>query len=146
MLSRLRRFPALRRHSSTSSKVTREYGPIVLVVYSCIAVPTFFGCLYSVTYMGITQQDVRKVFIRIKTLIGFEPSTDILKEGDVKSTIDWLPEFAQTEQFTNFTTNVLIAMGMTKLFTPIKLALTAVLVPPLGRRLRALGYFLPKSK
>lgn len=91
--------------------------------------------------MGVTQKDVKNVFEKIKTSLGFPPSppSPVVPVADADHNWDWLPEFARSEGFINFLSNALLAMGMTKIFAPIKLGLTAIIVPPLGRKLKAMG-------
>ena len=73
-------------------------------------------------------------------------SKDLLEsEKDARRTIvDFLPEWARNPAVMKFGTNVLLAMAMTKLFVPFKLALTAAVTPSVAKSLRSLGFTLGK--
>jgi hypothetical protein len=137
-------------HYSTSSNpssfstLAREYGPVAVVVYFGLAFPTFCGCLYAITYMGVTKDEIQAVFDKIKTALGIPLSAkEEVKPGvDSNHSWDWLPAWAKTEQATTIATNILLAMGMTKLFAPIKFGLVGMIVPPLGRFLKSRGWIL----
>jgi hypothetical protein len=86
--------------------------------------------------MGITQDDLSKVFNRIRQSIGMqvqEPDPETKKEDS--QLWKMLPEWIKTPENSQRMTNVLLAMAMTKLFSPLKLAVTAMIVPPLGKKL-----------
>ena len=129
--------------SSSMAQLSREYGLLAFAVYCSLAFPTFCGCLYAITYMGVTQKDVKKMFERIKNFFGFPPSSPPpaapSASPEKSHNWDWLPEWARSEATIDFLSNCLLAMGMTKIFAPIKIGLTAFIVPPLGRRLKAMG-------
>lgn len=129
---------------SSFAELTREYGLLSIVVYSSLALPTFCGCLYAITYMGVTQKDISQAFNKIKSFFGIPvtsppPPNQTIPPADVHF-YHWLPDWMKTEQAQNLMTNALLAMGMTKLFSPIKFGLTALIVPPLGRRLKMAGW------
>ncbi len=132
----------INRQKSSIRQLTQDYGMLAVGVYAGLSFSTFCGCLYSVTYMGITQEDISKVWNRLRGAIGLETNSSQPKD-DGESTISTLwkkmPAWAQTPENSQRVTNVLLAMGMTKLFSPLKLAITAMIVPPLGKRLVAKG-------
>jgi hypothetical protein len=144
-----RNIPQMRLNSSKSSlaTMTKEYGPLAVLVYASLAFPTFCGCLYAVTYMGITEEDIKKAFDTIKTTIGLDTkSSEEEPSKPTKSILEseWIPDWAKTKQFQQFATNCLLAMAMTKLFSPIKFGLTAMIVPSLGKRLKQMGWIKVK--
>jgi hypothetical protein len=87
--------------------------------------------------MGITQEDVSKIGNRIKEAVGMKISNEPQTESTVWKS---MPAWIKTPRNAQIMTNVLIAMGMTKLFSPIKIGITAAIVPGLGRRLKAKGW------
>ena len=132
---------------SSPGQLSKEYGLLTVAVYISLAFPTFLGCLYSITYLGVTQKDIKKIFEKVKTTMGIPPSPAASQSTSTEShDWDWLPEWAQSESTINFLSNVLLAMGMTKIFAPIKIGLTAIIVPSLGRRLKAMGIIRSAGK
>jgi hypothetical protein len=133
-----------KRNASNASNLTRQYGPVAVIVYSSLAFPTFLGCLYSITYMGVTQKDIYNWLDRVKSFFGLEV-TSAQDKTQVSRNWESLPDFMKTEKFTEFATNVLLAMVMTKIFAPLKLTLTAMLTPSAARLFQRFGWFLPKK-
>jgi hypothetical protein len=144
MLQRLR-YPIIKRHKSTIRQLTQDYGLLTIGVYGSLSFSTFCVCLYSVSLYGITQDDVGKVWNRLRDFVGIE-QTQVQEGEESILTKGWkkLPAWIQTPENSQRVTNVLIAMGMTKLFSPFKLAITAMIVPPLGKRLIQRGWIKRK--
>ena len=126
-----------------ASAMTKAYGPVAFIVYSSLAFPTFLGCLYSITYLGVTQKDIYNWLDKVKGFFGMEPTLPAEKKA--QTNWDFLPEFMKTEKFIEFGTNVLLAMVMTKIFSPLKLTLTAMLTPSAARLFQRFGWFVPKK-
>ncbi|KAJ3260596.1 hypothetical protein HK103_000206 [Boothiomyces macroporosus] len=131
----------VRRYASFK-ELAREYGPVALGVYGTLAFITYWGCFLSITYLGITQDDISAAFNKLRSIVGMKPEE---KKEKVESDIKWLPEWAKTPKFQTVATNLLLALLMTKLFSPIKIGITAALTPPIGKRLKAMGWIGQKK-
>ncbi|KAJ3323180.1 hypothetical protein HDV06_002192 [Boothiomyces sp. JEL0866] len=131
----------VRRYASFK-ELAREYGPVALGVYGTLAFVTYWGCFLSITYLGVTQDDISAAFNKLRSFVGMKPEE---KKEEVKSDIKWLPEWAKTPQFQTIATNLLLALLMTKLFSPIKIGITAALTPPIGKKLKAMGWIGQKK-
>ncbi|KAJ3275319.1 hypothetical protein HDV01_000611 [Terramyces sp. JEL0728] len=135
------RIQPVRRYASFK-ELAREYGPVALGVYGTLAFVVYWGCFFSITYLGITQDDISAAFNKLSSIVGMKLEEKTEKtETDIK----WLPEWAKTPQFQTIATNLLLALVMTKLFSPIKIGITAALTPPIGRKLKAMGWIGKKK-
>ncbi|KAI9088311.1 hypothetical protein DFS34DRAFT_561096, partial [Phlyctochytrium arcticum] len=115
--------------------LTREYGPIALAVYCTLTFLTFCACFTSISAFDIDAKTIKGYLIQAKSWMGYPPSTDPdaveqVVEPPKESWLDQLPIARET------LTHILLAMGMTKLFVPVKLGLTAGITPIVARRLR----------
>jgi hypothetical protein len=124
--------------------IARQYGSLAVGVYFTLSFSTFMVCLSTVYFAGITQKDVSRLFQKIKGFFGIEPSKPKEngkdEEGFLSGILKSLPEWAQHPKIIDLGTNVLIALGMAKLLIPVKLTITAAIVPSVARYLKRLGY------
>ncbi|KAI8845479.1 hypothetical protein BC829DRAFT_399478 [Chytridium lagenaria] len=136
----------------TLKTLFREYGPIALLVYAALSFTVFLICFSSITFLGVNQHTITTLFTRIKTLLGFKPAPptdddyDEEVQKDKKSILRFLPEFLQNPMVITVGTNILLAMAMTKLFLPIKLAVVVGVTPTVAKRLRGMGFDFGKMK
>ncbi|KAI8921555.1 hypothetical protein BC831DRAFT_405130, partial [Entophlyctis helioformis] len=112
----------------------REYGTVALGTYLTLSFIVFCGCLSSIVFLGINETHIAHAFTSIKAAFGFAPKTDSSAEDDAaqdaaneakakSSLFDILPEWARSPFVVTMGTNVLLAMAMTKLFSPLKVAI-----------------------
>ncbi|KAI8910891.1 hypothetical protein EDD86DRAFT_203867 [Gorgonomyces haynaldii] len=117
------------------TEMFRKYGLIVIGTYATLSFTFFCGCFTSVLYFDISANDIARVFDNITTFLGFEKS----EHGEstwFKYVIGHLPEWARTPRMIDIYTNVLLAMAMNELFVPLRIGLTAGIVPYVARYLR----------
>lgn len=129
-----------RNYSGPVQGMVKKYGVLAFGVYSTLSFSVFCGCMYSITYMGIRQQDVNNLFNKVKETLGWEIKNEMVEERE-STLLKILPASMRTTETVDFLTRVLLAMGMTKLFLPIKLPLVAFITPLLARRLTRMGYY-----
>ncbi|KAJ3019709.1 hypothetical protein HKX48_001865 [Thoreauomyces humboldtii] len=137
--------------------LSREYGPIALGVYLSLSFMTFCACLTSITVLGVDQAQISGWWKTIKTTLGFppapgsgseseassmEPSDRDAAAAEAKGWSAMLPEWTRNPSTRHMLTSVLLAMGMTKLFLPVKLAITMAITPMVAKRLRSFGFQL----
>ncbi|KAL2917807.1 DUF1279 superfamily [Polyrhizophydium stewartii] len=147
----------------------REYGAVALGVYFSMSFLVFCCCFASITFLGINETHIARVFAQLKRLVGLGTKPDgeapvsaggrdsaeeassaasssaEREQAERKSVLDWLPEWARNPTVVRIGTNALLAMAMTKLFVPIKVAITAAIVPSVAKRLRAMGFNIGTS-
>jgi hypothetical protein len=125
-------------------QVVRQYGWIALGTYSTLSFVTFSSCLAAIQVLGIDQKDVYKVVNYLKKSIGVHPSTPAqetkLDPKEPKKVVSYLPEWFNNPTVIKVTTVILLASAMTKLFTPIKIAITVAILPTVAKTLRRMGY------
>ncbi|KAI8910890.1 hypothetical protein EDD86DRAFT_203866 [Gorgonomyces haynaldii] len=126
-----------KRHASGLSTLVRDYGTVAVGTYLTMSFTFFCGCLGSIYFLGVTSEDVKGVFDKLWGFLGYEPSKSSDSDSWFSKLVEKLPEWAKTPQVMDATTNILLALGMTKLFVPVKLAITASIVPSVARFLRA---------
>ncbi|KAI8897247.1 hypothetical protein BC833DRAFT_552863 [Globomyces pollinis-pini] len=129
----------------TFTQLSKEYGLLALGIYSIFSFSTFCGCYYYITSQNFTGKDLTKLFNKVRTFFGLETEKHEPTEP-LHNRYDWLPAWTQDPTFVRISTNVLLAMGMTKLFAPIKIGLTALIVPGVSRKLKALGWIKTVTK
>lgn len=117
---------------------TLEYGPISVGVYLTLSFTVFCCCLASIQILDIDAQSLKSVFDRIKGAFGYESSPN----PSPSEPITWLPEWAKSPAVQSVGTKVLLAIGMTKLFVPLKVGMTAAITPMVAKKLRAMGFNL----
>ncbi|KAI8918431.1 Sucrase/ferredoxin-like-domain-containing protein [Powellomyces hirtus] len=125
--------------------LTREYGPIALGVYLSLSFMTFCLCLTCITVLNIDEAQIKAIFAYIKSMLGFtpaDPAPPAVPTQAAPAWVAWMPEWMRSPQTRQILTSVLLAMGMTKLFLPIKLAITAAITPMVARKLRSFGFQL----
>ena len=113
---------------------------------------TFCACFASITFLGVDQTKIRSAIDYAKGSLGFHvPTPEELarREAEAKEeqqeSAEWLkylPEWTKDPSIRAHMTNVLLAMGMTKLFMPVKLGITAAIVPGVAKKLRGMGFNL----
>ena len=91
-----------------------------------VSFTTFCLCLSSITFFQLDINKIQDLLYKTKKMAGWHP--DPPQQVD-NSAASW-------------TSQILIAMAMTKLFVPIKLGITAALTPILARKLRYYGFNL----
>ncbi|TPX47824.1 hypothetical protein SeLEV6574_g02429 [Synchytrium endobioticum] len=133
----------------------KEYGPIAVGVYCVLAFIAFWTCFVSIRFFGIDEDKVQTVFDYIKKLLGMnvksaqEKAAEALERAkeaqEREETKSGFRKFISSPAFTSFATTFLLAAAMTKLFLPLKLAITAFATPIVARRLRASGIDLGSS-
>ncbi|KAI8821649.1 Sucrase/ferredoxin-like-domain-containing protein [Fimicolochytrium jonesii] len=131
----------------------REYGPIATITYLTLSFMTFCACLTSIMVLGIDQKQIKTAFRKIKEFLGFHPAdpepelraADALNDETAKEPTWWerhMPEWLKNPATHAMLTNILLAMAMTKMFLPIKLGITAAIVPTVAKKLRSMGFNL----
>lgn len=139
--------PLHRNAASGARQTAQQYGTLAVGVYLTLSFTTFCCCLSSIYFLGVTQESVSKVFARIYNLLGMDKKKkdvdvelDEEKPGVLQRLFKVLPEGLKTPGVVQTATNILLAMAMTKLLTPIKLGITAAVVPSIAKYLRSMGY------
>ncbi|KAJ3035100.1 hypothetical protein HDV00_004322 [Rhizophlyctis rosea] len=129
--------------------LTREYGPLALATYLTMSFLTFCACFASITFFGVDQARIQAALDYVKAALGFHVPTpeerQQKEQEETKESAKWLqylPEWTKDPAVRTVLTNVLLAMAMTKLFMPIKIAITAAIVPSVARKLRSMGFNL----
>ncbi|KAJ3035089.1 hypothetical protein HK097_004293, partial [Rhizophlyctis rosea] len=132
--------------------LAREYGPLALTVYLTMSFLTFCACFASITFLGVDQTKIRAALDSIKQTLGFHVPTPTeiaareaesqLEQKESAKWMQYLPEWTRDPAVRVHMTNFLLAMGMTKLFMPVKLGITAAVVPGLAKKLRGMGFNL----
>jgi hypothetical protein len=123
--------------------MVRQYGLLAFGVYSTLSFTVFCGCMYSITCMGINQNDVAGWFNKIRNVFGLPDQENANDEKD-SVILKFLPPQLRDPETVGFITRVLLGMAMTKLFLPIKLPLVGIITPILARRLTKMGYLKRK--
>ncbi|KAK5665667.1 hypothetical protein BDV3_006722 [Batrachochytrium dendrobatidis] len=125
----------------------RQYGTVALGTYMVLSFTVFCGCLTSITFLGIDETHIATAFNYVKSLVGIQPDssiplsdTDPAESKKMFESMTWLPEWARSPDMIRIVTNVLLAMAMTKLFTPFKIAITAATVPSIAKRIRSMNF------
>jgi Protein of unknown function (DUF1279) len=138
-----RTMPVGVRHASGLRQLAKKYGSVAVGTYLTLSFSVFCCCLASIQVLGIDQKDVAEVFNKVKTAVGIdttpheETKVDLEEAGEV---VSYMPEFMQNPTVVKVTTTLLLATAMTKLFTPLKVAITVAIVPTVARTLTRLGY------
>ena len=129
-------------NSSSLAQKTKEYGLLSIIVYSTLSFSTFCGCLFSISKLELTSKDFTNGLNKVRIAVGMDPVEieEAPAEKEESRIYKHLPDWAKTEQAQRVATNVLLAMGMTKLFAPVKIGLTAMIVPSLARKLKSVGW------
>ena len=125
----------------TLAQKTKQYGMLSVLVYSSLSFTTFCGCIFAISRLDLTTRDLTNVLNKVRVAIGIDPVVyeEEPEQKDQSKIYTMLPEWAKTERVRKGATNVLLAMAMTKLFAPVKIGLTAMIVPSLARKLRTMG-------
>ncbi|KAJ1344502.1 hypothetical protein BSLG_000026 [Batrachochytrium salamandrivorans] len=128
----------------------REYGPLALGVYLTLSFTIFCCCLASISFLGIDESHIAAAFAYLKGWVGYTQEADAAqtevaspaadKDQAISTAISWLPEWAQSPAAIRIGSNILLAMAMTKLFMPLKIAITAAIVPAVSKRARSMGF------
>ena len=125
--------------SIPSSKINfkglfREYGSIAFNVYLAISFSFFFCTFTTITLLGVDAKTIQNALHSIKTSLGIQTSPSPSEsEGDSKSSLFQLPEWLENPTLIHLGTNILLSLGIAKLFLPIKLGLTMYLTPKVAR-------------
>ncbi|RKP03904.1 hypothetical protein CXG81DRAFT_3619, partial [Caulochytrium protostelioides] len=132
---------------SPLKRLVREYGVIVFVLYMGLAFLVYLVCLSAITFAGVDQAMIEGWLDRAKRAFGLDvptPEERAAARAAVDPQQSWvrrfLPASMQSEAVVTFVHNSLLAMVMTKLFFPIKLAITAAAAPRVSRWLRRMGF------
>ncbi|KAJ3158860.1 hypothetical protein HDU86_002548 [Geranomyces michiganensis] len=128
----------------------REYGPIATGVYLSLSFLTFCACLTSIVVLGIDEAQIKRWFAMVRSAVGFPPASDDSKAIEIADDVNteptfWAkitPEWMRSPTTRHAITTVLLAMGMTKLFMPVKLGITAAITPFVAKKLRSFGFQL----
>lgn len=106
----------------------------------------FCLCYASIAYFGFDAEVLlRKVKKVREWAMGVSDDEDgvkvvVVEEPSSTTTTESSETKKPNSNLTTTASTILLAMGMTKLFLPIKLMLTAALTPLVARRLRRLGF------
>ncbi|KAJ3175975.1 hypothetical protein HDU87_005640 [Geranomyces variabilis] len=128
----------------------REYGPIATGVYLSLSFLTFCACLTSIVVLGIDEAQIKRWFALVRSAVGFPPAVDAKPVAEVAEDATseptfWAkitPEWMRSPTTRHAITTVLLAMGMTKLFMPVKLGITVAITPFVAKKLRSFGFQL----
>eukprot|EP00842_Homolaphlyctis_polyrhiza_P002529 jgi/Hompol1/3277/HPOL_003197-RA len=140
--------PLIARRSYASSSqgvvnLVRDYGTVAVVVYFTLSFTVFWLCFASITFLGVNETHISAAFNYVKSFVGIKPADKAVEDASdakpEKTILDMLPEWAKSPLVLRVGANMLLALLMTKLFIPIKVGITAAIVPSVARRFRAWG-------
>lgn len=118
--------------ASKLSLLMKEYGKIAVVVYMGLTFIVFSGCYMSVVFFNV---DASKLFKKVREWTQGMP-TPFGEPGKTEEAV-----VEETEKSNSgFLSTLLLVLAMTKIFSPIKLMLTAGITPVVARQLKRLGY------
>jgi hypothetical protein len=100
--------------------LVKQYGKTAIITYSALSFTTFSGCLYAVHTMGIQKSQAIEWLNTARKFIGLSPTNEPIHTNKETLGSEWPAK-------------IVIALIITKLFSPLKVGLTAVLVPRLSR-------------
>lgn len=120
------------------SQLTRKYGTLAIGVYLSLSFVVFCGCFISITMLGITSKDIKRVLDNFKRFIGIKPETLQAHESTAFDNL-FKKLNIQDPNIIQFITNFFLAFAMTKLFSPFKIVACAFIVPGLARKLQRMG-------
>jgi hypothetical protein len=132
------------RHFSGQKTMWKQYGGIALTVYFSISFTLFCCTLTAVSLLDITADDTAHALERIRAFLGISQSVKQQAENEgpglIQRLVHKLPEWAQSEGTIKLLGNSLIALGITKLLIPVKLGITAAIVPKIVKTLKRSGH------
>ena len=121
----------------------RKYGTIALSVYLSLTFLVFSSCFAAISFLDLSAKDIDALFSRIKTFLGF-PTTqgeseveEEKKDGILSRFFVWMD--IRDPRIQSLTQTFILALALAKLFSPVKLAITATITPSIARRMQALG-------
>lgn len=128
------------RGEGTIARLTREYGRIAVVVYSCLTFTVFVLCYVAVASLGVDVHWILEKFHELRANFGWnrteserEQSASVKKSQDDSAEAKTKPAFFSMA-------NWLLALALTKVFVPVKLLATTAITPSIARILRARGW------
>jgi hypothetical protein len=139
----------------TFRSITRKYGVVAVGVYLSISFTVFCSILGSMTFMNISPHDIQSFLYRIKSSIPFlHSSQDLDKEEEQvrqeaeqaqhEGILGWIHSQLESSnpEMVQFMTNAVLAMAVAKLFSPIKLAITVLVLDLVGNNILLINEFL----
>jgi hypothetical protein len=103
-------------------------------VYSLLSFTIFLACFGIITYFGIDQHDLFKIFDYIKSIFGIA----VTEHPDYASSlVKNLPTRLSSPDTIKLLTRFFLAGLMTKLFIPLKLPLVGIITPLLMRKVNS---------
>jgi hypothetical protein len=111
-----------------ATNVFKKYGSSALLVYSVLTAGVFAGTFATITFYNITPQEIGRLMYSIKEKIPFlEPPSHVEKkegyiEPDGPESHNWFAvQLGKLDPNIKWiVTQSLLAMGITKLFSPVK--------------------------